>query len=301
VFVFNLRYHSKLELLRGFGDAWRAIRFIARPLYILVFLGFTAPVFAYFFKQWRTVWIGGVWLSLGFLTVFWQGSFARSHYTLIIPPLVLLAAFALDGAFESAVTWSKSQGTRNRAFALAAAVVLAGLLLVLNVNKLHRGRLAKLRGLVDGKISLEQYYGSFWLKGGPRRGGYSFEDLRQIGLYLEERTEPDETVFVWGYRPIIAYLARRRMPTRFNFRYPLTRANNPRWWNEFLTDLQRAPPAYFVVVLRDVGLYHPEPSKEALEANEALRLLVEARYEHVKTVTDFEIYRLRPGSDPSFM
>jgi hypothetical protein len=83
------------------------------------------------------------------------------------------------------------------------------------------------------------------------------------------------------------------MPTRFIFRYPLTRTNDPRWWAEFLSALEHSRPAYFVVMLDDRGLYHPETSKEALENNAALSLFLHGRYELDRTMTDFEIYRLR--------
>jgi 4-amino-4-deoxy-L-arabinose transferase-like glycosyltransferase len=304
VVSFNVRYHTRLDRIHGWREVCQSFVFILRPLYGLA-LPALAAVAVTALPPWRrSVLLGFSWLMLAFTTVFWQGSFAKSHYVLVLPALTFLAALALDqgiaatNAFAGMLAGPKNPqpgGTMPKWIVVLAAIatVACVAVLVLNINGLFSGRWVKFSALVAKRISLEEYYASFWLKGAPGRGGYSFEDLREMAAYLEGQTSPDQTVYVWGFRPIVAWLAHRRMPTRFIFRYPLTRTNNPRWWNQFLTDLDRSPPAFFVVVLDDRGLYHPEPSKEALESNGALSLFLHNRYELDRTMTDFEIYRLR--------
>ncbi len=302
VVVFNTRYHSRLDLVREWRDLWRAFDYILRPLYGLSVLAAMSGAAATIPRLRGPLALGFAWLALAFATVFWQGSFARVHYVPVLPPLVFLGALAV----ESGIEWGrhvfasaappeyplrrdKSLPGRNLFFLPAVGVVL----LAVNLGGLTAGRWSKLHALVSGKVSLEQYYASYWLKGAPKKGGYSFQDLREIAAYLEANTTPDQTIFVWGFRPILAWLAHRRMPARFCFRYPLTRANNPRWWNEFLGDLDRSPPEFFVVVLDDRGRYHPETSKDALENNGALSRFLHGRYELDRTITDFEIWRIK--------
>ena len=228
---------------------------------------------------------------LAFATVFWQAGFAKVHYVVVLPPMIFLAAVGLEGAIELT---SLSAENSHKRIVLLAATCLGFCLILVNLSDLSFERWTKFFLLAGGSLTREKYEATFWPKpkGAPGRGGFSFEDLRRIGAYLEQNTTADQTIYVWGFRPLIAWLAHRRMPTRFVFRYPLTRTNDPRWWAEFLSDLDRAPPAYFVVTLADRGLYHDETSKEALEDNAALRLFLHRRYEPDRTMTDFEIYRL---------
>jgi len=290
VFLFNMRYHNRFHMLRDWRQFGVAIAFLFRPLYAAGILVVLAVTLAAVQKRWRVVALGLAWLVLAFATVFWQAGFAKVHYVAVLPPLVFLAALGLDGAVE--LTRVAAKNSRQRAAWLALTCVGSSLLLV-NLFHLSFDRWAKFIALAGGGLTREKYDATFWPKGAPGRGGYSIADLRQIAAYLEARTTADQTIYVWGFRPLIAFLAHRRMPTRFSFRYPLTRTNDPRWWAEFLSDLDRSPPAYFVVMLDDRGLYHPETSKEALENNTALHLFLDSRYEFDRTLSDFEIYRLR--------
>ncbi len=293
--VFNVRYHSRLGLLRGWSDFWRALYGILRPILGLALLAVSGIV-ALANPRYRpaaAMGLAGFALALG--TVFWQGSFARSHCVVLLPPLVFLAALGTDRSVRLA--WNlfgrRAAGERGITLDVVGAVLTAALALfvVFGLIQTLAQRWTKFRAVASGRVSQVQYYASFWLKGAPGKGGYSFQDLREIAAYLEENTTPDQPIFVWGFRPILAWLANRRMPTRFCFRYPLTRANDPRWWNEFLGDLDRSPPEFFVVVLEDRGRYHPETSKDALEHNGALSRFLHERYVHDRTMTDFEIWR----------
>lgn len=292
VFLFNTRYHNRFGMLREWRQFGAALWFIFRPLYAAGFLALLAVGIAAMQRQWRTVGLGLAWLILAFATVFWQAGFARVHYVVVLPPMVFLASVGLDGAIEM-MTAAPRDDSRTRV-ALLSVICIGLLLILVNLSGLSFDRWTKFMALERGGLTREEYYATFWPKpkGAPGRGGYSFEDLRRIGAYLEQNTTADQTIYVWGFRPLIAWLAHRRMPTRFVFRYPLTRTNDPRWWAEFLSDLDRAPPAYFVVTLADRGLYHDETSKEALEKNAALNLFLHRRYELDRTMTDFEIYRL---------
>jgi len=301
VVVFNTRYHNRLGLVQGWNEIRQAIGFIVRPLFALTLLTLLAVAATVFPASRSSVALGFGWLALAFGTVFWQGSFARSHYVLVLPSMIFLSGVTLDAGIETAnALFSKMSGRADPDSHQATfmrrggfwAVFIGFALAAVNLATLSEARWTKFFALTGGRISTEQYCASFWFKGAPGKGGYSFQDLRDIAAYLEAHTTPDQTIFVWGFRPLIAWLAHRRMPTRFIFRYPLTRTADPRWWEQFLADLDRSPPAYFVVVLDDRGFYHPETSKDALESNGALALFLHNRYVLDRTMTDFEIYRL---------
>jgi len=291
VFLFNVRYHNRFQLLREWRQTGAALLYIIRPLYAAALLALLAMAIAVMQKEWRAVGLGLAWLVLAFATVFWQAGFARSHYVLVLAPMIFLASLGLDGAIKMLTTLSRDDTYRRVASVCVTSVCCC--LILVNLAGLSAGRWEKFVMLLNSRLPREKYHATFWLKGAPGRSGYSFQELREIAAYLEEQTTPEQTVYVWGFRPLIAYLAHRHMPTRFIFRYPLTRANNPGWWAEVLSDLDRSPPVFFVVVLDDRGRYQPETSKEALESNAALSLFLHSRYELDRTMADFEIYRLR--------
>jgi hypothetical protein len=130
-------------------------------------------------------------------------------------------------------------------------------------------------------------------------GDFSFLDDMDTATYLRDHTAPDEPVFVFGFEPLIYYLADRYPPTRFNSDYPLTmevagarfaamRAKNRA---EFLHDIATRPPVYIVLVSRDV---HPlDPVESSVQARHFTEFwaFVERDYALERTIGDMAIYR----------
>ena len=294
VWVFNRRYHGDLQLVRGWKQVGQAFGFVLKPLYAPALLAVVGLALGATGKQRRAALFALAWLALAFATIFWQGSFQKGHYALVLPPLVVLAALGIDGAPVRAAERMGDSAHRRAVVLGIGALVFC--LFLLNLRDLFLTRIIKFSALAAGRLTREQYYATFPLGGDLRRGGYSFEDARQIAAFIETQTAPGDPIYVWGYRPLIAWLARRAMPTRYCFRYPLTRTGFAHWWSEFLSDLDRSPPVFFVVATQDRGLYHPETSREALERNYALNRFLKDRYTLDHATAHFEIYRLRaPG------
>lgn len=292
VWIFNTRYHGQPSLFDEWRNVWRAFQFILQPVYAPALLAAAAAVSVPLHREKRPTLFAFAWLVLAFATIFWQGSTQKAHYALVLAPMMFLAALGIDGALRFAAARAGKEA--NQRAVLMAVGGLIFCLVLLNLNGCLKDRVVKLTAYSAGRLSREAYYSSFSLK----KGGYSFEDVRQIALYIEKQTTPDDPIYVWGFRPLIAYLAHRRMPTRFCFRYPLTRTQFPHWWNEFLSDLDRSPPVYFVIVTADRHRYHDDgTSKQALENNYALKRYLDDHYEFDRKVSDFEIYRLRRAGD----
>jgi hypothetical protein len=113
-------------------------------------------------------------------------------------------------------------------------------------------------------------------------------------------------VLVFGYEPLVNYLAARPAPTRFEIDYPLTftprseraAALRRRWRLEFMTDLQARPPAMVVLVANDRNAIEPEDSNlQAREFAEFGRWL-EQGYQPVDRIEDFTFYAPRRAPQP---
>ncbi|MGQ9667798.1 MAG: hypothetical protein ACUVWB_10830 [Anaerolineae bacterium] len=129
-----------------------------------------------------------------------------------------------------------------------------------------------------GTITEEDFLGRFVRK--------DFNYLAQcaVARQVQQMTAPVDSVLVWGFDPLIAFLAGRDMPTRFPFNYPLVApvksSWTEKWREEFLADFQREMPAVIVMGERD---YHPlhvsaRSSAEEMEAWPAFAALLRGHY-----------------------
>jgi hypothetical protein len=125
-----------------------------------------------------------------------------------------------------------------------------------------------------------------------------------VANYIRETTRPDDTVLVWAFEPLIAYLADRRQVSRFGFHYPLTSCRWP-WLSASarLTDLCVAyraemvaafrahPPAVVAVAFDDVTILTPLSSRDELKRYPELRGLILNQYVQDTTIGNFELWR----------
>jgi 4-amino-4-deoxy-L-arabinose transferase-like glycosyltransferase len=184
------------------------------------------------------LWLFG-WLGSGLLAVAAGGYFRHHYFQLAAPPLALLAALGLDDALQAFGT-----PTRRRAAALAGAS--AALLLA-------------------GAAATPWYF----LPGEPARklrriyGANPFVEAPILAELIASRSEPDDTVFVYGSEPELLFYARRRSASRYilAYHYLMGPADDMRArQQEVLAELRAAPPRLLVAVLLRTSLLEHEGS-----------------------------------------
>lgn len=117
---------------------------------------------------------------------------------------------------------------------------------------------------------------------------------REVGA----RTEPSDSVFVWGFEPAIYWLSERRPASRFIYNVP----QRAQWQRDtaralLLQDLAKALPRVVVIQSGDV---FPFVTGDALDSRESLAEfpeldeLISREYSYATTVRDFELYERRP-------
>jgi 4-amino-4-deoxy-L-arabinose transferase-like glycosyltransferase len=182
-------------------------------------------------------WLLG-WLASGLLAVAAGGYFRGHYFQLAVPALSLLAALGLDDALGALAV-----PARWRPLGLAAAVAAASL----------------------AAVSATPWY---FLPGDPaakvRRiyGANPFPESAALGALLAERSQPGDTVFVYGSEPQILVHAKRRSASRYVLAYhylfgppEAMRARQ----QEVLGELRAAPPRFVVgVFLRTSLLEAPD-------------------------------------------
>jgi hypothetical protein len=132
---------------------------------------------------------------------------------------------------------------------------------------------------------------------------YNLSADRAVARELRSRTRSGAPVFVWGFEPVIYWLAERPPATRFIYNVPQrTSWERERARYDLLRDLHSHPPAAIVVQRNDIfGAVtgNDLDSHRELPNFPALQALVERRYDQVATIEDFDIYLKRPAEPPS--
>jgi dolichyl-phosphate-mannose-protein mannosyltransferase len=128
---------------------------------------------------------------------------------------------------------------------------------------------------------------------------YNLAADRAVARELRARTRPGAPVFIWGFEPVIYWLAERPPASRFIYDVPQrTTWEQARARNDLLADLRARPPSAIVVQKNDV---FPVVTGNTLDSHgelpnfPQLSALIEESYEPVAAVEDFEIY-LRKGT-----
>ena len=126
---------------------------------------------------------------------------------------------------------------------------------------------------------------------------YNLDADRAVALELRSRTRSKDPIFVWGFEPVIYWLADRAPSSRFVYNV----AQRTEWErdyarSELMRELERHPPEVFVVQRNDVFpavTGQVSDSKDDLRSFPELQNWVDERYEKVTSIEDFELYERR--------
>jgi hypothetical protein len=222
-----------------------------------------------------------------------QGKFFAYHFAATLALLGLLAGWGI---------WKLWLRVHGRPLAALAVLVAAALVHDLHPEKPFRGglsfwqrsrlRLEVLRG--EAPETLVDRLHSAW--------DVNAVANRRVAEWIARRTQPSDTVFVWGFEPGIYHLAGRRPASRYIYNAPQRLAWPGRAGAraELVEEMERTPPAFIVVVHGDVLALvtgNLTDSAGELPGFPALARLLRERYRRVARIEDFEIFA-RAAAEP---
>ncbi|MEL6269662.1 MAG: hypothetical protein AAFR22_07610, partial [Chloroflexota bacterium] len=83
-------------------------------------------------------------------------------------------------------------------------------------------------------------------------GEFVADESLHVSQYLREHTTPNDTLYIWGFRPEIYYMSDLRPASRFIFQFPLVAEwYPPEWQQQNVDTLWASLPPYVVVVQGD--------------------------------------------------
>lgn len=224
-------------------------------------------------------WLIFLWLSGGLLFMLSQAKGFDTHWLPMLPPLAIIAADALVRLSR------RISSTRSPALLTLAGIFFLGIL----ISSTWARALPYLTGAEDQQT----YYRRF--TGGDVNAG----DSLQMAQWLRERVLPGDTIYIWGYRTEVIFMANLRPATRFQMNTPLIIEGYPDAWRAENVDVLRAAmPPYAIVMQNDYRPWELGTDKDAHELlveYEDLSNWYSEYYERVEQIGNFLIWQRKPS------
>lgn len=238
----------------------------------------------------RLVWL---WLAAGLAFVFIQAKGFDTHWIPMLPGLCLLAADTLDRLLTRTLNRIPPVLLRGFMGGRLPAVITAFLIIgILSVPV--QSVWAPFWPYLTGNQTLIRYYENF-----QANDVKPAEDLRVV-RYLERNTTRGDSIFIWGFRPQVAYMAGLRPATRYQAQFPLVAEWYPPEWRQQNVDvLWAALPPYVLVMQADWMPWvtgRDQDSHELLVEYEPLNSWLIYNYEFDREMGDFLIWKRKSAS-----
>lgn len=221
-----------------------------------------------------------------------QGKFFPYHFWPVFGVMSPIAAFGLIELWR--FLWDKRR----------IGVVVASLLILFlayRPMKEHINYNIQLAKVLLGKKTLVENY---FEQDGEWGGDFCFEASWQAAQFLKSSLKPTDSFYIWGFEPIIYYLAEKKCPNRFIYNVPLYgTVSVDSFRDELLLALEANPPKYIIVVSND-SMGHvrgvPEDSVQGLLQFPKLKEFIEENYYKTVSLEDFTFYKLMNIISPPY-
>jgi len=226
----------------------------------------------------------GAWWLLAVFTVLVQGKYWIYHWAPVSIALAPLLGVALGPCGRRLTLWRDGSP-----ITLALALLLSISVVAPAATRAVFHSYAWPRYMV-GLESKEQYAAHFTTPD----GWWRIPIFMQLADYIAPRSQPTDTLLVWGWEVQINLLARRKPPTRFGFSFPLTVPGPMQvpYRRQFLADISRAPPRYVVVCVTCPTALSLRTGLEEMDDFVEFKQWLHERYDPIREVGAFELWGL---------
>jgi hypothetical protein len=224
-----------------------------------------------------------------YLGVLLQAKFFWYHWLAVLPFLALMGGKALA---DTACFFER----RGRTAALGGMAALAVLLLLLS-PQVTDAAVRQWKGVSDyygGPARRERFNSKFGAYGTEP---YSYLADDEVARYVRSRTSPGDTIYVYGYEPLVYLLSGRESASRFIYVFPVITPWAPANWRaEFYNDLRTRAPRY-ILIQADQGApwidgLHEDTASYAAHDAELQQILADS-YQRETQIEFFTLYRRR--------
>ena len=227
-------------------------------------------------------------VSINLAGVVIQAKFFQYHYAATLPLIAFVAGLGYYKLWRRCVAAGVGSVLAFVAFTLVA---LSMRTLVHDLGTSFWDRSLKRLEHPFSRVELDRELASV--------ADYNLGADRDVALEVQSRVPANGRVLVWGFEPVIYWLAERQPATRFLYDVP----QRAEWQRahareRLLSDLRHTPPAMIVVQHGDRFRWvtgDELDSAQALTEFPELRHLIDTSYQAAGSVEDFDLYEKRPG------
>jgi hypothetical protein len=238
------------------------------------------------------------WLIAALAFALIQAKGFDTHWIPILPAMALLAADALDkivqfvGAqfFNQPTlpdgTPPRHPGAEVKQKLVIALYILSVIILLGITIKTTWGRAW---GYLTGQETLVAYWDRF------QANDLKPEQSLEVANFLKERVVAGNSLFIWGFRPEVYFMAELWPATRYQAHFPLVAPWYPKAWQQNNVDMLWAAMPPYVLVLEDDFMPwvtdFDADSHTLLQDYTELNNWLIANYERIEQIGDFIIWR----------
>jgi hypothetical protein len=232
---------------------------------------------------WPRLLLTAAWLLTALVSLIAQGKFFEYHY------LPLLAVCCVLGAGVVASLTPLLCRLPVVGNVLLGLIVAAGLASAAGWQASSFTALLRVAG---NRSELRAYWDA-----GRHDSGTDFSLREDLALadYLRAGTAPSDRIFIWGYEPLVYFVARRWPVSRFEYNFPLVVTwHTEALRRELLSALEAGPPRLFIVAHGDQtpwAMGHDRDSYETLLDFPELCDFVGRNYVFAARVERFDVLR----------
>jgi len=230
------------------------------------------------------------WAVAAIGAFFIQARYFHYHMLPVIAPLALL------GSQGFLSLWSYSVLNKRVLFIKAKTLLISAIAFFLCIAIYPHVLLTYsfTKSFLHGTLATE-FYGRFF----TTRGGFSLSTITEAAQYIKNNSAKENSIYVWGFQPLLYFLSERQAPTRFFISAPLIAPFNKKknkWREEVLADLKRKPP-YYIIVAEDDALTNTlmsginRDSRTILREFKELLLFLEKHYLIEQNIDNLLLYR----------
>lgn len=217
-----------------------------------------------------------LWVTAGLGFAFVQAKGFDTHWFPMLPPMALMGALMIVYLLD-AIPSSK------RVMSLSAIIALGLLAIPAMTTWGHAW------GLITQHQDRYTYWDTF------QANDLKPEQSLAMAQFLQERVQAGDSLYIWGFRPEVYYMAQLRPATRYQAHFPLVAPWYPQEWQQNNVDiLWAAMPPYALVLEDDFMPWVTDfdaDSHTLLQDYTELNNWLIANYEREGQIGDFIIWR----------
>ncbi|MEO1286812.1 MAG: glycosyltransferase family 39 protein [Chloroflexota bacterium] len=216
-----------------------------------------------------------LWLVAGLAFAFVQAKGFDTHWFPMLPPMALIGAIGLHHILPT---------QRNLINTVVHSLLVIAILSIPMVTTWGRAL-----PFITGQQNRYDYWDTF------QANDLKPEESFAVTAYLQERVQRGDSLFIWGFRPEVYYMAQLRPATRYQAHFPLVAPWYPTEWQQNNVDiLWAAMPPYALILEDDFMPWVTDfdaDSHTLLQDYTELNNWLIANYERVDEIGDFIIWK----------